>query len=69
MTEREKQAQALGKKAFEEGRSAVPAHDPELQKMYGHGDTIAILEAWVRGWHRANAAAPVSGLDMPRREC
>lgn len=59
MSDREKQAQALGKKAFEEGRSAVPALDPELQRMYGRGDTVAILDAWIRGWHRASVAAPV----------
>lgn len=62
MTDRERQAQALGKRAFEDGLAAVPARDPELQKMYGHGDTTRILDAWIRGWHRANAEAPVPGL-------
>lgn len=62
-TDRERQALELGRKAFEEGRSAVPALDPELAKMYdGRGDVILVLEAWIRGWHRANAAAPVPGL-------
>lgn len=65
-SDRELAAQELGRKAFEDGRPSIPAWDPELQKMYGRGDTVLILEAWARGWHRANAAAPVPGLDLPR---
>ena len=57
-------AAVLGTIAFNEGRSAVPAHDPELLKVIGQhekkemGASIPILKAWIASWHAANLAQP-----------
>jgi hypothetical protein len=56
-------AAVLGTIAFNEGRSSVPAHDPELLKVIGQRDKkemgagILILKAWTASWHAANLAA------------
>jgi hypothetical protein len=58
-------AAVLGTIAFNEGRTAVPAHDPELLKVIGQhekkemGASILILKAWIASWHAANLAQPV----------
>lgn len=61
-------AEALGQKAFAEGRTSTPALDPalnELLKGKGNG-CLPILNAWTRAWHRANLDAPVivDGVDI-----
>jgi len=55
---------AMGKKAFKQGKKAVPIHDPalskELKNISKAGGTVKpALTAWLKGWHQANAAAPV----------
>lgn len=55
---------AMGQKAFKQGKKAVPIHDPalskELKKISKAGGTVKpALKAWLKGWHQANAAAPV----------
>jgi hypothetical protein len=58
-------AQILGTVAFNKGRSAVPAHDPELLKVIEKheikemGACIPILKAWLASWHAANLAKAV----------
>lgn len=56
---------ALGKEAFKNGLSAVPAQDPTLREalktLQGAGTkaTIKALDEWTRGWDEANLAAPM----------
>lgn len=56
-----KKAEELGRKAFEDGKKAIPAHDKKLnalmkgEKIGGAG--VAIMKAWHRGWTKANLAA------------
>lgn len=67
VNELEAAARELGRKAFEDGRKAVPAWDPALCAMLsprpsgtvGADAAVRILDAWSRAWHSANAAAPV----------
>ncbi len=60
--------QALGKEAFLNGLSGVPAQDPVLREalksLQGAGTkaTIKALTEWQKGWTQANLAAPVPGM-------
>lgn len=61
----------MGRKAFAEGRMAVPWGDPvfsarlrELTKGKPVGFAVDILDAWSRGWHRANVAASVPEMEQ-----
>lgn len=52
-------AEELGKKAFESGKTRVPALDSELMKMIGKnkaGESVETLKAWLRGWDNAHLA-------------
>lgn len=56
-----KQAHELGKKAFAAGIKA-PVQDPAFNAMLKPGPVgtnTHIMEAWTKGWHQANLAAPV----------
>jgi len=56
-------AREFGKRAYHEGKMAVPALDPlfcELLKGLAVGEAIKILDAWTRAWHSENMAAPVT---------
>lgn len=55
-------AAQLGKLAFENGKTRVPAHDKAVLEMIGQtkSDGIEILKAWKSGWDRANLAAPIN---------
>jgi hypothetical protein len=59
-----KKVMALGKKAFEDGRKSIPIHDPALMRLLKkHPDlAVPVMDAWSKGFHRANAAAPVPGM-------
>ncbi len=63
--------EALGRREFKQGKVAVPALSPRVRTALRHCDgtkaVIKYLTAWSRGWHRANAAAPVSGARWRRR--
>ena len=56
-------AEALGRRAFEEGRSGAAALDKGMMEIVaqnsGHpiGTSSPALEAFLRGWDRANLAA------------
>lgn len=54
---------ARGAKAFADGKKAVPALDVEFVNSFNGVDTIKRIEAWLRGWHEANLAAPVPELN------
>lgn len=60
--------EALGRREFKLGKMAVPALSKRVHAALRHCDgpkaTIKYLDAWARGWHRANAAAPLSGLGL-----
>jgi len=64
-------AEALGKRDFKKGVMAVPAKSKRVWAALKHCDgtkaTIKFLDAWSRGWHRANLAEPVPGLGRSRR--
>lgn len=50
-------AEELGRKAFQSGMMAASALDKDFIKMLrGNevGEAIQLLEAWSRGWHKAN---------------
>lgn len=61
-------ARQLGRDAFAAGKGAAPATDPKLMAVLdgrrvgktpeGEADTVAVLKAWLTGWHAANLAAP-----------
>jgi hypothetical protein len=57
--------EALGRREFKQGKMAVPALSKRVRTALRHcngtKDTIKYLDAWARGWHRANAAAPGGG--------
>ena len=62
----------MGREAFQAGRTATPAHDRELMaemrkllKGKPTGVSIAIMDAWSKGWHRANAEQKVEAVDAP----
>lgn len=63
--------EALGRREFKKGAKAVPAFSKRVRVALRHCNgpkpTIAYLTAWARGWHRANAAAPVLGRARRRR--
>ena len=64
--EKVEKARELGRLAFERGAKSIPALDPELLKLLeGNklGEGLPILEAWTNGWHKANLAVPVPGLE------
>ena len=52
----------LGKEAFERGAKAFPILDKEFWPT-GETKKIKDIEEWTRGWHAANAAAPVPEVD------
>jgi hypothetical protein len=64
------EAGSLGFVAFTSGKKRVPAQDKSLVKFFkgrkvgetpeGEASTIAIMEAWNKGWDTANLKAPVS---------
>jgi hypothetical protein len=63
ITERCKAAAELGKKAFEDGKMAIPALDPNLMQHIrgfniGEGG-LEVITAWADAWHKANIEAPV----------
>jgi hypothetical protein len=59
---RVREAEALGVAAFAAGIN-VPLADPKMALLMAErtevGDSIGILRAWVRGWTKANLAAPL----------
>jgi hypothetical protein len=63
--------EALGRREFKKGKMAVPALSKRVRVALRHCDgnkaVIKYLDAWSRGWHRANAAAPVLGRARRRR--
>lgn len=62
--ERVAKAEHLGRAAFMRGLKAIPAQDPAVMPMLTGlkvGEGLPLLEAWSRGWHAANLAAPVPG--------
>lgn len=60
-------ARELGREAFAAGLGAAPALDPKIMAVLdgrrvgrtpeGEADTVAVLKAWLSGWHAANLAA------------
>jgi hypothetical protein len=63
---RVQQAALLGEKAFKDGRSHIPALDPDLQPLLKGNDCMPVLKAWADAWHKANLDAPVvvDGVDI-----
>ena len=60
-------ARDAGKAAFKAGLSSQSADDPALaeiisQNTHGVSSELKIHEAWMNGWHRANANEPVPGV-------
>jgi hypothetical protein len=56
------QAEEMGRAAFAAGKKAIPAHDASfLPLLSGNqvGEGLPLLDAWIRGWHTANAQRPV----------
>lgn len=53
--------QVLGTKAFNEGKSRVPACDKEVMSYIGTNDlnTISLLKGWMAGWDCANLNATI----------
>ena len=52
-------AEMLGEIAFRNGKQATPALDQNLMKMLkGNkvGEGTSLLDAWIKGWHKANLA-------------
>lgn len=63
--ERTQKAAELGKEAFDKGLKAVPALDKNLAPLLKGlqvCEGLPILKAWNKGFHAANAAAPVPGI-------
>lgn len=61
------QLEKMGREAFEKGLPAQPVKDTALMEVVGklnpsQKNGNAMLHAWLRGWHRANVAAPVPGV-------
>lgn len=59
--ERLEKAQELGKTAFEQGIKSAPCLDKRMMQMIaetstGVGSSKGILQAWLKGWHKANMA-------------
>ena len=57
----------LGVKAFNEGKTATPAHDDNciayLAEVAAAGESILLaLDGWTRGWHQANINAPLEDV-------
>lgn len=55
----------LGKKAFADGKKPAPAQNAEFMKlMEGKkmGDNLHLFDAYIKGWHSANLAAPVPNV-------
>jgi len=61
---REARAEELGKAAFKRGAKCAPVNDPEVMALVKEsaGDGYVLLQAWHRGYTRANLAEPVSGV-------
>jgi hypothetical protein len=62
------QAEALGRAAFEADKKRIPAQDPAVLPLLAGlqvGEGLPILNAWLRGWDRANLAAPVPAQARP----
>lgn len=64
-------ASDMGATAFANGIKAAPALDRAFKELLreanptgeiGRGDTIKMLDAWNKAWHKANAAAPVEPI-------
>ncbi len=61
----------LGKSAFLEGKSRVPAHDNNIMeflkdKPVGSPLNVPLMDAWLQGWDEANLANPVpSSVALP----
>lgn len=57
------QAEKIGRAAFAAGKKRVPMHDADIMKHLKGlpigGGSSAILGAWLKGWDKANLAAPV----------
>lgn len=56
MTNKENQANQIGRKAFNNDLGQVPASDANLQPLFegcqiGDGQADAIISAWLDGWH------------------
>lgn len=63
--------EALGRREFKLGKKAVPALSKRVRAALRHCDgtkaVIKYLDAWSRGWHRANIAAPIGRARRRRR--
>lgn len=63
LEEKIENAKKLGKKAFDEGRSAVPGYDKKLmESLQGipmGEESQKILKAWSNAWQEANIKAPI----------
>ncbi len=66
LDERIREAARLGEKAFNEGRGAVPALDPNLRPLLKGNECLPVIVAWSNAWHKANLDAPVivDGVDI-----
>lgn len=63
--------EALGRREFKLGKKRVPALSHRVRVALRHcatsKQTIKYLDGWLRGWDRANIAAPVPGFGRARR--
>lgn len=60
----ETEAEQMGREAFAAGIPAASARDPAVMLLLAGlkpGEALPVLDAWSRGWHAANLAAPVPG--------
>jgi hypothetical protein len=56
-------AEALGRKAFENGIKGAPVLDPDVMSLLVDGpvgSSKKVLKAWLKGWHEANLEALVT---------
>lgn len=65
MSDKDKEAYEIGKKAFKDGKKAIPALDKELMDLIrktstGIGSSKSVLKMWSKGWVDASLATPVS---------
>lgn len=67
MSKEEKKAFELGEKAFGNGLKRIPVMDKVLKRMLvGRkigGGSAELMKAWLRGWDKANLAAPVEDIE------
>ena len=52
-----KKAKELGKKAFLDGKKAIPLYDKEIQDLLKGrevGEGLPLLKVWLKAWHTAN---------------